>query len=154
MKDWRKFQRPKAIPGETNDPKYNNKKVEVDGIIFDSTIEGKHYIMLRDAELKPICQWRFELQPKFRYNGKTILSINYLADFFVTLKYNYVLDTKGFLLPMFKMKAKMVLYHHDEEIICVSSLKKMTSVINMIRAGNTPTEINKVINPPKKKKVK
>lgn len=44
--------------------KYNNKKVEFDGITFDSTKEGKRYLFLKDAQEKGLIS-NLELQPKF-----------------------------------------------------------------------------------------
>ena len=44
--------------------KYNNKKVIYDNIKFDSTKEGKRYLVLKDAEKKGIIT-NLELQVKF-----------------------------------------------------------------------------------------
>ena len=44
--------------------KYNNKKVIYDNIKFDSTKEGKRYLILKDAEKKSIIT-NLELQVKF-----------------------------------------------------------------------------------------
>ena len=63
-----------------------------DGIIFDSVLEMRFY---RDVVLPQVgsgqitnveLQKRYELQPKFKHNGKTILPIYYVADFFWNMR--------------------------------------------------------------------
>lgn len=66
--------------------KYKNKKVVIDGIEFDSKKEGRYFqqlkLMERQGLIKDIkLQVKFELQPKYKKNNKTIRSINYIADF-------------------------------------------------------------------------
>lgn len=56
--------------------KYHNKKVECDGIIFDSTKEKNYYcelkVLRRAGEVIDFeRQVTFELQPKFKHAGKT-----------------------------------------------------------------------------------
>ena len=50
--------------GEAQTSKYRNKKVEVEGIIFDSKREGMRYLVLKDAQEKGLIS-NLELQPKF-----------------------------------------------------------------------------------------
>lgn len=99
--------------------KYHNKKVEIDGIVFDSKKEGNYYCELKilkmagkvkDFEL----QVPFELQPKFKYEGKTIRAIKYVADFVVTYPdgLKVVVDTKGFRTKDYLLKRKMLLYKY------------------------------------------
>lgn len=56
-------------------------------------------------------QVKYELQPKFKYKGETILPVNYIADFVITYKDNHVEvhDTKG--LPDATAKLKKKLFH-------------------------------------------
>ena len=66
--------------------KYHNKKVIVDEIKFDSKKEARRYNQLKLLEKAGIIknlqrQVKFELQPSFKYNNKTIRAINYIADF-------------------------------------------------------------------------
>ena len=93
--------------------KYNNKKTIVDDIAFDSMLEARAYKYLRDNpnyliyELQP----EFELQPKFKYRGKTVRAIKYIADFMIAYKGRfYVVDAKGMETPAFKIKLKMLYY--------------------------------------------
>ena len=63
--------------------KYNNKKVEFDGIMFDSIMEKNYYQYLltkipkKDIIIQPV----FELQPKYIKRNQNIRPITYIADF-------------------------------------------------------------------------
>lgn len=66
--------------------KYKNKKVLFDGIEFDSKKECNRYIDLKLLERQGLIkdlrrQVRFELQPSYKKNDKTIRPIYYIADF-------------------------------------------------------------------------
>lgn len=66
--------------------KYKNKKMIIDSIEFDSHKEGLRYIDLKLLERQGLIkdlrrQVRFELQPSYKKNGKTIKAITYVADF-------------------------------------------------------------------------
>ena len=95
--------------------KYGNRKVTVDGYVFDSALEAKRYRQLvlleRAGEIKDLkLQVPFELQEAFRKNGKYYRAITYKADFVYynnRLKHTVVEDTKGMKTEVFKMKQKM-----------------------------------------------
>lgn len=66
--------------------KFFSKKVEVDGIKFDSKKEGQVYLELKDKEKKGeikdlILQKEFILQDNFKIGNKTRRKITYKADF-------------------------------------------------------------------------
>lgn len=66
--------------------KHNNKKVKIDGIVFDSKAEGRRYDELKFRQKvgdisSLICHPKFDLQPSFKKNGKTIQAITWSADF-------------------------------------------------------------------------
>lgn len=66
--------------------KYKNKKIEVDEIKFDSQKEANRYLELSAFQKAGFIQdlhrqVRFELQPSYTKNGKTIRAITYVADF-------------------------------------------------------------------------
>lgn len=94
--------------------KYKNKKVVYDGIKFDSKKEGAYYLKLKMLEEKGIIsdlklQVKYELQPKFEFNGKTIRSINYVADFtYMQDGKLHIVDTKGIRTEVYKLKKKMM----------------------------------------------
>lgn len=113
--------------------KYHNRKVVIQGIEFDSTLEGYRYLYLKSAEKKGIIrnlrrQVEFEVIPK---QTKTIEQVGkqgqpikpkevllehnttYLADF--TFEWNngeswieVVEDTKGFVTPEYVIKRKLM----------------------------------------------
>ena len=94
--------------------KYNAKKVEIDGIKFDSLLESKYYLYLVEQRKKGqigdfITQPRYLLQGSFKKNGKHYRKIEYVADFEVvkidgTVE---VIDIKGMILPVFAIKQKL-----------------------------------------------
>lgn len=98
--------------------KYGNKKCIYQGIVFDSKKECDHFIYLqyleKAGEITDLQrQVRFELQPSFKFNGKTIRSINYVADFTFKDKDGqlHIVDVKGSRATMtevYKLKKKMM----------------------------------------------
>lgn len=102
--------------------KYYNKKTEVDGITFDSKLEAQRYRELKvlekagyikDLKLQP----KYELQPSYKKNGKTIRKIEYIADFSYfdnELNKLVVEDTKGFKTDVYRLKKKMFEYKYPE----------------------------------------
>ena len=100
--------------------KYHNTKAEYNGIKFDSIKEKNRYVGLKQLEdLKIIkdlkLQVKFELQPSYQYNGKTIRAINYYADFtYIQDDKLIVEDTKGFKTKEYLLKKKMLLYKYKD----------------------------------------
>lgn len=95
--------------------KYGNKKTQYKGISFDSKKECEYFIYLESLEAQGEIselqrQVRFELQPAFKHNGKTIRSINYVADFTFKDKDGqlHIVDTKGIKTEAYKLKKKMM----------------------------------------------
>lgn len=105
-------------------PKYNNIETTVDGIIFDSILESQDYLKLKDrlehGEISDlILQPRYELQPSFKYRGRTIRKIEYVADFqFVENDTGQLIawDSKGRRLPLFNLKEKLFFYKYGDSI--------------------------------------
>ena len=101
--------------------KYHNRKVIVDdGIKFDSLKEARRYkelkILEKANEITELrLQVKFELQPSFKKNGKTIRKIEYIADFtYYDNKLNkYIVeDTKGYKTDVYKLKKKLFEYKY------------------------------------------
>jgi hypothetical protein len=96
--------------------KYNSKKVEYKGVVFDSKIECDFYQHLErnlgneydHIELQP----RYELIPKFDNQRKT----EYIADFALWKdnKLLEVIDVKGMPTEVAKLKAKIFRYQNRE----------------------------------------
>ena len=85
-------------------------------------MEMKYYrdvicIELKDGTIKD-CQRqvKYELQPKYTYQGQKILAINYVADFVVTYADGSVIvwDTKGLADATAKLKKKMFHYKYPD----------------------------------------
>lgn len=81
--------------------KYRNKKITIDGILFDSKREGNFYTKLKLMQNAGLI-WNLELQKKyvlqkaFTFDGKKIREISYYADFVYEDKDGlHVIDVKG-----------------------------------------------------------
>lgn len=106
----------------TKGSKFGAIKTEIDGQRFDSKIEGKYYLHLKEqaaqGELSQLdCQPIFVLMEGFRRNGGKIRDIVYKSDFKYLRKdgVTVVCDVKGGdSTPEFKLKAKMLLKLIDE----------------------------------------
>lgn len=103
--------------------KYKNKKAIYKNIEFDSMKEMSWYIkyelMEKSGSIKDLQrQVKFELQPSFKLNGKTIRAINYYADITYIDKDNklHVIDIKGMKTEVYKLKKKMMAYKYNIEI--------------------------------------
>ncbi|WP_052327324.1 DUF1064 domain-containing protein [Nosocomiicoccus massiliensis] len=104
--------------------KYNARKIEVDGIRFDSKAEADYYLYLkylqsinevRSFYLQPV----IKLLPSFKYNGKTIRKMDYRLDFKVEYmdgKVEYI-DVKGMATTDAKMKLKIARYLNQDKTI-------------------------------------
>ena len=109
-----------SINMKTN--KYKNKKILYNDIKFDSIKEKNHYIALKQLQdfgvIKNLqLQVKYELQPSFKYDGKTIKSINYIADFVYEKDGKcFVEDVKGFKKKEYQIKKKMFLYKYKDLI--------------------------------------
>ena len=103
--------------------KYHNKKCEYKGLKFDSLKERNHYIILEQLEktgqIKDLkCQVKYELQPSFKLNDKTIRAINYIADFtYIKDGKVVVVDTKGFRTKEYLLKKKLFQYKYGMDIV-------------------------------------
>jgi len=106
--------------------KYNVDKDTVkrtyNNIVFDSVLEMKYYrdVILPNVESGLIkyyeLQKEYELQPNFSHNGKTVLPIKYVADFYVeyTDGHKEVIDTKGLPDSEALLKRKMYWYRYPD----------------------------------------
>ncbi|HCC04015.1 MAG TPA: hypothetical protein DEP51_04065 [Clostridiales bacterium] len=102
--------------------KYKAKKTEVDGIKFDSQKEANRYLDLLVLQRAGLIQdlhrqVKFELQPSYKKNGKTIRPIYYVADFvyYDTFKGQKIVeDTKGYRTEIYKLKKKLFEIRYPE----------------------------------------
>ena len=102
--------------------KYGAKKTSIDGIKFDSQKEANRYLDLLVLQKTGLIQdlhrqVRFELQPSYKKNGKTVRPIYYVADFvyYDTFKGQKIVeDTKGYRTEIYKLKKKLFEYKYPE----------------------------------------
>ena len=106
----------------------------VDGITFASKWEKKAYEILKEElglenfSLQP----SYELQEKFRdQEGKAIRAIKYEADFLIYDE--YIVDTKGFETPVFKIKEKMFKHKFNKSIIKLKTKKQLMLFIDRVK---------------------
>lgn len=102
--------------------KYHNKKITIDGILFDSKREGNYYTKLKLMQNAGLI-WNLELQKKyilqasFTFNGKKIREISYYADFVYEDKDGlHVVDTKGYRTDTYKLKKKLFIKKYGIDI--------------------------------------
>lgn len=101
--------------------KYNNKRTEYNGYIYDSKKEAE-YAMYLDSEKErgAVLEWKrqpgFVLIPRFRKNGKIWRPTRYIADFWV--KYHdgkeEIIDAKGYVTRGFQLKYKLFEWRFPE----------------------------------------
>lgn len=112
--------------------KYNAKKVEYKGIVFDSKVECEYYqysekkmngVTYNRIEIQP----RYELIPKFGNQRKT----EYIADFALYLDNDLieVIDVKGMATTTAKLKAKLFRYKYpDVKLTWICKAPKYTGL--------------------------
>lgn len=111
--------------------KYNAKKVEVDGIKFDSKAESEFYLHLKELKESGeitdfMLQPKYELQPAFEKRGVKFRAIMYVADFLVyhTDGSEQVIDIKGMETADFKLKKKMFEYKFPQKLSLICKAPK------------------------------
>lgn len=100
----------------------NISKRTYDGIVFDSVMEMKYYRdvlcpLLESGEvIEYELQKSYELQPGFMRNGKKVLPIIYVADFWVKHQdgHEVVIDVKGCPDAKANLKRKMFWYRYPD----------------------------------------
>ena len=112
--------------------KYNAKKVEIDGIKFDSKAEGEYYLHLKQqvSERQILGferQKRMLLQEGFNVEGVKgkIRPIFYVVDFIITENdgtLTYV-DVKGMETDVFKLKKKLFMKRYNTALLKVKKTK-------------------------------
>lgn len=133
--------------------KIKHIKKEVDGILFDSTMEADYYEHLKELQKRGIVksftlQPRFLLQEKFvNLNGmiiyesdpdfakirrknklSTVLQIEYISDFDVFYKdgREVIIDVKGQITPEFALKKKMFMLKYPQHTLELWTYDRVT----------------------------
>lgn len=104
--------------------KYNAKKVRIDGILFDSKLEGNRYLELKQLlSLGVISDLETHKKYPLIVNGLEVTT--YEADFVYKKNGTEVVeDTKGFLTKEYKIKKKLMKAIYNKDIIEVYSKSK------------------------------
>ena len=93
--------------------KYKALKTKIDDIVFDSALEAKRYKQLKlfedaGAIKNLILQPKFRLMDGFKYDGKTIRVIDYIADFMYEEDGKIIVeDVKGIRTKDYIIKSKL-----------------------------------------------
>lgn len=114
-----------ALMGK-GESKYGNRKVEIDGIVFDSVLEGQHYKELALLELageisQLELQPEFVLMPAFKRDNKTHRAVKYRADFAYVRAdgQKVVVDCKGMKTPVYLLKRKLLLRILPDDVLFI-----------------------------------
>lgn len=115
----------------------------VDGIVFDSRLEARFYAYLKNR----VPKGELHLQPEFLLqekcktpDGKAIRSISYRGDFLLGPKRegvdtpldnnrNVVIDAKGHLTDVFRIKAKMFVFRYRAKLWTAKNIKQLEAAI-------------------------
>jgi len=118
--------------------KYGNKKLEIDGVKFDSKLELVCYDLLKKFQFEFEFQKKIILIDGFRYNKKAIRPITLTVDFVV--KHNdidYYIDIKGFATDVSKIKYKMLRYQLKDnpktDVLWLHSQRAILQFLNNLK---------------------
>lgn len=111
--------------------KYRAFKTTVGGVTFDSGLEAKRYKQLKLLEdagaiKNLILQPKFRLMDGFKYNGKTIRAIDYIADFMYEENGKRIVeDVKGIRTKDYIIKSKLFIKQYILERKYVDEFREM-----------------------------
>lgn len=111
--------------------KYRALKTTVEGITFDSALEAKRYKQLKLLEeagaIKNLqLQPKFRLMDSFKYGGKTIRAIDYIADFMYQEDGKRIVeDVKGMRTKDYIIKSKLFIRKYILELECVHKFREL-----------------------------
>ena len=100
--------------------KYHAKACVVRGVAFPSKKEGVRYselLLLADGgQISALTlQPRFLLMDGFKYQGKAVRKIEYVADFqYLRAGKTVIEDVKGMKTPLYRLKAKLFIQKYAE----------------------------------------
>ena len=85
------------------------KKIEYNGILFDSELELAFYQNMKAYKIPFIHQKKYIIIPTFKYRGKTIHGVTLTLDY-VFKDIGLIIDTKGYPNDVFPVKMKILKY--------------------------------------------
>lgn len=104
-----------SIPASDSEKKakYGNKKMEIDGIVFDSQKEGFRYKHLKLLESAGLISG-LQLQVPYELNPGGTHSVKYIADFVYQENGEEVVeDAKGFRTREYRKRCRLMKKVHD-----------------------------------------
>lgn len=106
-----------SIKKDTSNKKVKGaRKIEIDGVKFDSRLEMYAYNRLKMLGIKFEFQKKIVLQESFKYLGENIRAITWTYDFYIP-DAHVIMDTKGFSTDIATMKIKIAKkYFCDREV--------------------------------------
>ena len=118
--------------------KYGNKKVESNGLKFDSKLELFCYNLFKDNGFDFEFQKTITLVNKFKYNSESIRAITIIVDFVIHyMGVDLYIDSKGFPTEVSKIKYKLLKNQlKDEpntEVLWLKSQKQAIQFINNLK---------------------
>lgn len=97
------------MKNQTNKKVRNATKTIIDGITFRSKLEAYTYKKFKEANIPLEYESkRYELLPKFEFQGKKIRAITYLPDF---VGDNFIIECKGFRTDTWPLREKLFNYY-------------------------------------------
>ena len=111
--------------------KYKAIKTKIDEIVFASALEAKRYKQLKLLEAAGaiknlILQPKFNLMDSYKYNGKTIRAIDYIADFMYEEDGKRIVeDVKGVRTKDYIIKSKLFIKQYILEQKYVDEFREM-----------------------------
>lgn len=120
--------------------KYGAKKVEIDGHVFDSRLEGRYYehllYLMNDGVVESFeMKKSYTLLDKFPHpkTGKTVRAIKYTPDFEVIYADGHVevVDTKGMKTRDFIMRCKMFMFRYQIPLVIIAWDRKTKTFVEL-----------------------
>ena len=120
--------------------KYGAKKVEIDGHVFDSRLEGRYYehlvYLMNDGVVESFeMKKSYTLLDKFPHpkTGKTVRAIKYTPDFEVIYADGHVevVDTKGMKTRDFIMRCKMFMFRYQIPLVIIAWDRKTKTFVEV-----------------------
>ena len=118
--------------------KYGNKKLEVNGVKFDSKLELVCYDLLTKLNFEFEFQKKIILIDSFKYNKKAIRPITLIVDFVINHGgIEHYVDIKGFATDVSKIKYKMLRYQLKDnpktDVLWLHSQRAILQFLNNLK---------------------
>jgi len=104
----------------------------LDGIVFASKLEMSCYRFLKDRGIGFERQTEHVLQDGFEHEGRRVAPIRYVSDFRIPVLSGVplVVDAKGVITPVFRLKQKLLL-KQGVVISCVRSVAELAALLQV-----------------------